>query len=240
MVRTSETFAQRLRRMISDKGISQTDLATRVDIDRTDLNRLVNGKRSPKPREAAWLIEALGIEPKVFLSGLDVAGDPAFHDEVEQHRVLARRVLEAERERDEAKAARNSIEASFRAEEMAWRDERKQLQAALADFRRDCADRVKQRDDALAKRENELLEELSSARDKIAAGARQLRAVTQVSDDRLRQIGELQTRLGSAESRVTTAGLFGGLVGAVLGSAVTGRKDDGDDDDIDKNDQRRK
>jgi transcriptional regulator with XRE-family HTH domain len=138
----ADTFAARLRRAIDERGISQTDLAAKVEIDRTELNRLVNGKRAPKPREAAWLIEALGVDGDAFLAGLDVADDPAFADEIEQYRGLARRVLDAERERDDAQASRNALDASLHAEEMAWRAERGRSRArsptSAATARRGC------------------------------------------------------------------------------------------------------
>lgn len=230
-----DTFAKRLRRTMEDRGISQTELATKTEIDRTEINRLVNGKRAPKPREVAWLIEALGADRESFFAGLDVAADPAFADEIEQHRRLARRVLDAERERDEARAARNAIEGSLRVEEMAWRAERGQLQGALADFRRDCADRVRQRDEELTRREQELLRELSGARDQTAQVQRDLRAMTELANDRRRQLQELQRALEAERSRVTAVGLFGGLVGAVLGgglgAVVASNQDDDDDKD---------
>ena len=220
---------------MEERGVSQTELATKIAIDRTELNRLVNGKRAPKPREAAWLIEALGVEADTFLADLDVSADPAFGDEIESHRQLARRVLDAERERDEARAARNGLEASFRVEEMAWRAERGQLQGALADFRRDCAERVKQRDEELARREQELLGELSGVRDQSVRFQRELRAMTEVANDRLRQLQEAQRSLEFERGRVTTAGVFGGLVGAMLGggigAVVASNKGDQDDED---------
>lgn len=236
----ADTFAARLRRAIDERGISQTDLAAKVEIDRTELNRLVNGKRAPKPREAAWLIEALGVDGDAFLSGLDVADDPAFADEIEQYRDLARRVLDAERERDDAQASRNALDASLHAEEMAWRAERGQLQGALADIRRDGAARLRQREEDFAKREHELLRELSAVRDEHALSQRQLRAANELANERLRQVAELQRALETERARVTAAGVFGGLVGAMLGggigvAVVSNRAaDDGNKDKDDK------
>lgn len=215
-----DTFAIRLRRAIERRGISQTELAAKVEIDRTELNRLVNGKRAPKPREAAWLIEALGVDGDAFLGGLDLAEDPAFADEIEQYRRLARRVLDAERERDDAQASRKSLDESFRVEETAWRAERGQLQAALADIRRDCATRLKQREEELARREHELLRELSEARDQLALSQRQLRAANELANERLRQVAELQSSVETERARVMSAGVFGGLVGAMLGGGI--------------------
>lgn len=235
-----DTFAVRLRRALEERGTSQTELAAKVEIDRTELNRLVNGKRAPKPREAAWLIEALRVDGATFLAGLDVADDPAFADEIEQYRRLARRVLEAERERDEALASRNALEGSFRVEEMAWRAERGQLQVALADIRKDCAARVRQREDDFAKREHDLLHELSDVRDALALAQRELRAATELAGERLRQLAGLQRALETERTRVMSAGVFGGIVGAMLGGgigvAVASKRDDKDGDDDEDND----
>ncbi|HEX3478646.1 MAG TPA: helix-turn-helix domain-containing protein [Kofleriaceae bacterium] len=239
----SNTFALRLRHAIEKRGISQTELAAKVEIDRTELNRLVNGKRAPRPREAAWLIEALGVGGEEFLGGLDLAEDPAFADEIEQYRGLARRVLDAERKRDDAQASRNALEESLRIEETAWRAERGQLQAALADIRRDCAGRLKQREEEFARREHELLRELSEARDQLALSQRQLRAANELANERLRQVAELQRSVETERARVMSAGVFGGLVGAMLGGGIGAvvastreaeDPDDGNDDEDDK------
>lgn len=231
MVADPETFAQRLKRLMTEKGLSQTELATRTEIDRSELNRIVHGKRSPKPREAAWLIEALGGSLEEFGDGLDVARDPAFKEEVVQHLGVAHRVMKAERERDEAIASRHSVEGSFRVEEAAWRDERKQLQEALRDVRKDCAERVKQRDEELARRENELLGDLSTARDRIAELERERREAAQLAADRLQQITTLTKAIDAERSKVASAGLFGGLVGALLGAGAGAAVVSSDDED---------
>ena len=219
---------------MAERGLSQSELAIKTSIDRSELNRIVHGKRAPKPREAAWLIEALGISSDDFIAELEVGEDPAFKDEVAQHREFAHRVLTAERERDEAKVARNSFEASFRVEEISWREERKQFQEVLRDMRRDCAERVKQRDETLAKRENELLGKLSEARDRIALAERQSREHEQLAADRLTQIEKLTRALEAERGKVASAGLFGGLVGALIGAgagAAVASSDDGSEEE---------
>ena len=230
----TETFATRLKRAIEEKGVSQTDLATKIGLDRSELNRLVNGKRAPRPREAAALIEALGVDPDRFLKGLDLADDPTFADEVESYGKLIRRVLDAERERDDAQASRNALDASLHAEEIEWRQERDRLLAALSDARRDCAARLKQRDDELARREQELLGELAGVRDQSALLQRQLRAANELASERLRQVAELQGALERERGRVLATGVFSGIVGAVLGGgvgAVVARNSDDDKDE---------
>lgn len=223
----SETFPQRVRRLLDERGITQAELASRTGIDRSELNRIVNGKRPPKPREAAWLIAQLGGTLEEWGPTLDFADDPASKEELSQHEGVALRHFEALRARDEAISAQKAFEASFRSEEQAWREERKQLQEAMRDIRRDCAERVKQRDEELARRENELLAELSAARDRIAELERQRREATQLAKDRLEQIKTLTAALDTERSRVASAGLFGGLVGALLGAgAVAASSDD--------------
>lgn len=238
-----ETFAQRLKRLMVEKALSQTELASKTEIDRSEVNRIVHGKRPPKPREAAWLIEAVGSTFDEFADGLEVIGDPAFKDEVGQHQGVARRVLDAERERDEARASRDSLEASFRADENSWRAERQHLQHTLRDARRECAERVKQREDSFAERENELLQQLSLVTDRNAVLERERRDAQQLATDRLQQISRLTTALDYERSRVAVAGLFGGLVGALLGAganALLSSEGDGQEDDEDGEQPRRR
>jgi transcriptional regulator with XRE-family HTH domain len=224
-----ETFSKRLKRLMEEKNLSQSEVASKTGIDRSELNRLVHGKRAPKAREAAWLIEALGVTE--FMQGIDIAGDPAFREEIEQHQELARRMLDAERARDDAQAAHKSLEASFRSAETAWRTERQELQEALRDNRRDCAERLKQRDEALAKRENELLTKLSQANDYVAALERQLRATQQLAADRTAQLTQLSKALEAERAKVTSAGLFGGLVGALIGVGAGAAAASSDDEE---------
>lgn len=221
-----ETFSKRLKRLMEEKNLSQSEVASKTGIDRSELNRLVHGKRAPKAREAAWLIEALGVSDTEFMQGIDIAGDPAFREEIEQHQELARRVLDAERERDEALAAHKSLEASFRGAESTWRTERQELQEVLRDNRKDCAERLRQRDEALAKRENELLAKLSQSSDSAADLERQLRAAQQLAADRLTQIATLSKALETERAKVTSAGLFGGLVGALIGAGAAAASSD--------------
>ena len=214
-----EDFSQRLRRLLGERGMSQTDLAARARIERSELNRLANGKRDPRPYEIGSLAEAFGLTAKEFLDGVDVAKLELFEEEVERGQAHAHEVLTAERERDDAKAMYKALEDQVHGMEAGWRAERRDLQAALAAQREDCTQRVALREDALAKREQELLDQNAQLRDQLTARERELRQATAVADDRARQVAKLQRALESAHGQAAGAALVAGLIGAAIGSS---------------------
>ena len=218
-MKTKEDLPQRLRRLLSERGMSQTDLATRSRIERSELNRLVNGKRDPRPYEIGWLAEAFGITAEALLEDVDVAKLELFEEEVERGQAHAREVLTAERERDDAKAMYKALEGQVHGMEAGWRAERRDLQAALAAQREDCAQRVALREEALAQREQELLEQNAALRDQITARERELRQSQAVAADRARQVAKLQRALESALGQAAGAALVAGLIGAAIGSS---------------------
>lgn len=234
----TETFAHRLRSELDSRKLTQTELATRTDIDRSDINRLVNGKRDPRPQELGWISAALDIPLDVLLRDLDITEFDTFEVEANHARKVASRVLTAERERDEAKAELRALEGSIRAMEQGWRTERTELQNMLAQQRQDCAERLRQRDEELAAREGELLTRLSEARDTQLQLERRRRMAERIAEERQQQIERLQASLAGEKAKTTTVGLFAGLVGAALAGsaaamAVSSTNDDDDDDDDD-------
>lgn len=229
----SSSFAERLRNLINEKGITQTELATRTSIERSEINRMVNGKRDPKPQEIGWLAEALDVHPKKLIEGVNIEQLETFEEEVERAREQARRVLSAERERDEAKSALKVQEDTTRTLEAGWRRERSEMQKLLATQRHDCADRLRQQEDELARREHELLTELSQLRDDKAALERDLRQARQLALNREQQIEHLQRSLAAERGKVAAVGIFGGLLGVAvggLGGALAATDEDEDED----------
>jgi transcriptional regulator with XRE-family HTH domain len=218
-----ENFAQRLKRLLSDRGFSQTEFAARARIERSELNRLVNDKRGPKPYEIGWLAEALGTTKEELLDGIDVEKLDLFEEEVERGQGHAREVLTAERERDEAKAALRALEDRVHTMEEGWRSERRELQAALAEQRSDCAARIALREEAFAGREQELLNQVASLRDQTTSLERELHQARIVAADRERQAQQLQREVEAARGQAAGTALVAGLIGAAIGSSGKGR-----------------
>jgi transcriptional regulator with XRE-family HTH domain len=214
-----EDFAQRLKRLIDERGMSQTVLAAKTRIERSELNRLVNGKRDPKPYEIGWLAEALGVSPKELIAGIDYEKLELFEEEVERGQTHAREVLTAERERDDAKAMYKALDDQVHEMEERWRTERRELQTALAEQRDDCKQRVALREEALAKREQELLDQNAVLRDRITVLERELRQAQVVTADRGRQVEQLQKAVEDARGKAAGAAIFAGLIGAAIGSS---------------------
>lgn len=238
MSETGKGFARRLRRELERRKWTQTALATKTGIERSELNRLVNGKRDPRGQEIGWLSAAFDMEPEELLEEVDVMELETFTAEVEHARKIASRTLTAEQERDEATASLTAAEESLREAEKGWRTERAELQAMLAQQREDCAERLQRRDEELAQREGQLLGRLGEARDQTIELERQLRRTRRVADDRQRQIAQLQRALEAEKAKVSSAGLFGGLIGAALagGTAAVLASNGGEDYDDDEDD----
>jgi antitoxin HigA-1 len=73
-----------LEEFIKPLGITQTELARRLGMDRVRLNEIINGRRGITPSTALRLAKALGTTPQFWLNGqlaLDLYR--ASHDERE-------------------------------------------------------------------------------------------------------------------------------------------------------------
>lgn len=57
----SESFGQRLRRLRKNKGLTQEELAFKVEISLMTLRRWENGNSTPRTEEVRKLAEALGV-----------------------------------------------------------------------------------------------------------------------------------------------------------------------------------
>lgn len=67
MYKVNERFAENLRKVRKQKGISQEELAARAGLDLTTVNELENGNREPMLNTIVKLAKALGVSPKQLL-----------------------------------------------------------------------------------------------------------------------------------------------------------------------------
>lgn len=122
----SRSFGERVKALMQQKGLSQTDLAQKTGMDRSELNRTLNDKRSPRLDEIVWIATTLGVEP---LTLFDDEGElsASVKGAIEGMEAGAKRVLQAEAERDEAKEQLRALERMLADERNAWAREQREL-----------------------------------------------------------------------------------------------------------------
>lgn len=135
--KTSE-LGSRVRTLLSDRGVTQTELAERTGIDRAELNRLINGRRSPRSDEIQRLADALGVATTELVVGVELtaraeeslaafakleakAAEGQQRAEVAEAR-LARLVSLIDAERQANVKDRIAVDAAFRTEQARLRD----------------------------------------------------------------------------------------------------------------------
>lgn len=64
-----EDFAMHLKHEIQDRRITQTTLAAMAGVTSTDINKMVNGRISPRLDTAVRLCNALGVSLDYLLRG---------------------------------------------------------------------------------------------------------------------------------------------------------------------------
>jgi transcriptional regulator with XRE-family HTH domain len=65
------TLGDRIRTIMEERGFSQTQVATRSGIDRSDINRIVKGHRRPRLAELPLLSAVLGVSVEDLLRDVD-------------------------------------------------------------------------------------------------------------------------------------------------------------------------
>jgi transcriptional regulator with XRE-family HTH domain len=67
-----ESVSSKCSRLIKERRISQTELARKIGMDRSTLNRMLRNHRDPKPHEIDWIARALGYSREEFLEGVEL------------------------------------------------------------------------------------------------------------------------------------------------------------------------
>lgn len=186
------TFGQRVKAVMAEKGLTQTVLAQKTGIERSEINRTLNDKRNPRPDEINWIAAALGIKLGDLMEGVQLPAN--LHRAIEQTEFAAKRVLQAEGERDEARGQlralqqslleeRSASERARSAQEEAHRRERRQLgerisalEAALRNARTEIDQAQERHALAMAGCELKASEEVTAARSDAAQREAALRS----------------------------------------------------------------
>ncbi len=111
-------LAGRIKAIMQSRGVTQTALALKAGIDRTDLNRFLNGHRGVSLEELSWLAEALGLAVE------ELASDVLLPENARQALgclgETLKRLRQAEAERDEARARTLVVESQLAHEREQW------------------------------------------------------------------------------------------------------------------------
>jgi transcriptional regulator with XRE-family HTH domain len=105
-------FGDRLKQLMAARGFNQSKLARRSGVERTVINRMINGKAKPKHEYVEWMARALEVDTLELLLHTDLS------DEL---RRIADKLLEAlgridelEREREAALCRARQLEGEVR------------------------------------------------------------------------------------------------------------------------------
>ena len=99
-------FREVLSALLTERGLSQADLARLSGCQRSTLSRILSGERSPTAAVIAQLAGALVIERHALVAGTDAADvAPHGHPELEQAATLRAQLFEAVSELGQERAA---------------------------------------------------------------------------------------------------------------------------------------
>ena len=88
-----EKISSRIKRLLEEKGIKQTELAARASIAQSSVSRYVNGLGEPKLRELHAISEALGVSMDSWFKGLPPPADVGEDGKQQPHVTNADRKL---------------------------------------------------------------------------------------------------------------------------------------------------
>jgi transcriptional regulator with XRE-family HTH domain len=111
-------LAGRIKTIMQSRGMTQTALALKAGIDRTDLNRFLNGHRGASLEELRWIAEALGLAVEELAS--DVTLPENAREALGCFGTTLKKLRQAEAERDEARARIVAVESQSAHEREQW------------------------------------------------------------------------------------------------------------------------
>ncbi len=199
-----------IKTLLSERDMSQSQLAQSAALNRSELNRSLNGHRSFKVAELARISRALGLPLEGLTEGKNL-GETA-RDELDAfldvHSRLVRALLERDMARDQLAAHQAEAEARYTELRLA-------LDRLVAEGEERLRDEVEGRERALRSLHDEL------------RGVRRALASSQAAQATLRrQNEELQEKLSRSRRNQLGSALLGTFLGAALS---TGDSDDYED-----------
>lgn len=240
-----QSFGEKLKQLLKGRKMSQSELARRTGIDRSTVNRLVNGKRDPSSEELEWIAKVLDVDSEELrkdVEFLQCSPKPS-----EREAELAARVLQAETRRAEAVRKAETLSAqmqelldSMAEERRAWTERQDKLRE---DFEREKSlaaresaqeiAKLEERERALVKAhdvrieetEREMRRQTTMLRKQLDdANARNLQLVTKLRTV-MAAAEAISARNQTLEQQVSSTGgkmLISALVGGLFGKALSG------------------
>lgn len=202
-------FSEKLKQLLAERGLTQTEVATRTHIDRVDLNRMVNDKREPKPHEVAVLAVVLKVDPKELAGDVDL-------EQIKLFIIIAEHLVEAEDRLSERQVELQSLADSHRAAESRWTIERQELIAEREQSRRDAAARIAELETTAARREAALDLRLREQANQLAQRAETIAQLQNAIAANTQTITTLRAEVAGAGGRAIFSAVIGALAGAAL------------------------
>jgi len=209
--RPQQSFGSKLAELLGQMKLSQSELARRTGIDRTDLSRMINGHRNPRPDQVVWIAAALGVTQDTLMDYVELPEE--FAKAAEQLADAVRRVLVAESERDEMKASLIAIENAHERERTRLESERMDEVAEhrrLLEELRMKANKLSQDFQDTKKRHAAALEKLTKERDSMAAAR----------DYQANLAKDLNTKLAKERSDRAGTTMLTGIAGLFVGALM--------------------
>jgi len=218
----TESLGQRMKRILSKRAMTQTQLAIRSGVDRSTLNRILNDKRVPSADELGWIATALETTVEDLME--EVAVTEPLRRRLGKMTELGRELLEARAQADGARAAAREATEQFdtQAAEHAKRVE--QLEVEVADARRDKAEGIA----AIERQAHEREHRMRSVVAQRDAEIRQLRGRVATAAAAAKQADE---RARQAEKGALGKALLGSGFAFLLGKSLGGTESDEHYDD---------
>lgn len=213
-----ERFGQRLRALMKIRGLTQSELARRTGIDRTQLNRIINDKASPKPHEIAWLAQYLGLSSEEMLAGVEASSD--VRRAIDESRAAIQRVVDAEVQRDEALALAAEANDLLVRERHERERERQQAEAALREAVEHWQARVHEQEWRAVSERNEHAVENANLKSLLRQAAQGIEHLQSTERTLRAQLATAKKQLADIRANKAAGQLFAGLAGAVIGRAI--------------------
>lgn len=215
----------RIAELMVAAGLSQTELASKTGIDRSEINRIVRNRRPPRWVELPLLAPALSTTVEDLLRGVELT--PEYRRNLEKMQEGAMRLLRAEGDRDEERQKAERLRESLQEagmmidrERSAFAEERRKILADSALERQkvaaECAERL-----ARAERERAEVEvQLGVSRlDAFKKSGRIAEMEGTISALR-EEVQTLQKRLADENSAKVLTGVLSGIAGIASGAFI--------------------
>jgi transcriptional regulator with XRE-family HTH domain len=122
----TKSLGARIKALLKARGMSQSALAAKAGVDRAEINRLINDRRQPRLEELGWIAEALRVGIEQLIGDLELPAE--LRRALGHFGDIARRILRAEGEREEARAQVAALGEELTRERQERRREREALE----------------------------------------------------------------------------------------------------------------